>query len=385
MGNGRRIAAGIAASAALALATAVATERADAQQVFDSWAEPFVIQPVATGLSFPWGMAFLPDGSFLVTERPGRLNLVEPGTGTVTEVAGVPEVYTDGQGGLLDVIVDPDFATTGRIYFSYAEPGDNGTAGTAAASARLVLDGDAPRLEDLDVIFRQEPKVAGGEGFGSRIVRGDDGNLFVTLGERNQPALAQDTSNHLGSVVRVSPDGEVPADNPFFGQGASRPEIWSFGHSNVQGADVDPASGALWTIEHDSRGGDEVNHNLAGHNYGWPRVSYGVPGSGSDPDAEAQGLEPAVYGWNPSIAPTGLVFYHGDLFPNWRGNLFVGSLTAQALVRLELSNGEVVREERLIQGELGSIRDVSVGPEGAIYLLTDHPSGGVFRLVPPES
>lgn len=387
MGNARRSAVGIAVSALLALAPIAAPDRAIAQQIFDSWAEPFVIEPVATGLAFPWGMAFLPDGSFLVTERPGRLNLVDPATGAITAVSGVPEVYTDGQGGLLDVIVDPDFATNRRIYFTYAEPGDDGTAGTAAASARLVRAGDAPCLDDLDVIFRQEPKVAGGEGFGSRIVMADDGNLFVTLGERNQPALAQDPSNHLGSVVRVAPDGQVPGDNPFFGQSGSRPEIWSFGHSNVQGADVDPASGALWTIEHDSQGGDEVNQNLAGRNYGWPRVSYGVTASGTaaDPDAAMPGLEPAVYGWNPSISPTGLVFYDGELFPNWRGNLFVGSLTAQALVRLELDGGEVVREERLIQGELGSIRDVSVGPEGAIYLLTDRPAGGVFRLVPPES
>jgi glucose/arabinose dehydrogenase len=385
MGTARRTAVGITISAVLALAfTAAAPHRAAAQQLFDSWAEPFVIEPVATGLAFPWGMAFLPDGTFLVTERPGRLNLVAPETGTVMPVAGVPDVYTDGQGGLLDVIVGPDFQTTGRIYFTFAEPGDGGTAGTAAASARLVLDGDAPRLEDVDVIFRQEPKVAGGEGFGSRIVMADDGNLFVTLGERDHPEFAQDTSNHLGSVVRVAPDGHVPKDNPFVGQSATRPEIWSFGHSNVQGADVDPASGALWTIEHDSSGGDEVNHNLAGRNYGWPRVSYGVTTSGTSTDPAAMpGLEPAVYGWNPSISPTGLAFYDGDLFPNWRGNLFVGSLTAQALVRLELSDGAVVREERLIQGELGSIRDVSVGPEGAIYLLTDHPSGGVFRLVPP--
>ena len=367
------------------LAVTAAPAPASAQQVFDSWAEPFVIEPVATGLAFPWGMAFLPNGSFLVTERPGRLNLVDPGTGTVERVSGVPEVYAEGQGGLLDVIVDPGFDTNNRIYFTFAEPGDGGTAGTAAAKARLVLDAGAPRLEDVEVIFRQEPKVTGGESFGSRIVMGDDGNLFVTLGERSHPESAQDISNHLGSVVRVAPDGKAPRDNPFFGRSGARPEIWSYGHSDVQGADVDPASGALWTIEHDSAGGDEVNHNLAGRNYGWPRVSYGVSpsGKGADPSAATPGLEPAVYGWNPSISPTGLVFYDGALFPNWRGNLFVGSLTAQALVRLELSNGEVVREERLLQGELGSIRDVSVGPEGAIYLLTDHPSGGVFRMVPP--
>ena len=367
------------------LAVTAAPAPASAQQVFDSWAEPFVIEPVATGLAFPWGMAFLPNGSFLVTERPGRLNLVDPGTGTVERVSGVPEVYAEGQGGLLDVIVDPGFDTNNRIYFTFAEPGDGGTAGTAAAKARLVLDAGAPRLEDVEVIFRQEPKVTGGESFGSRIVMGDDGNLFVTLGERSHPESAQDISNRLGSVVRVAPDGKAPRDNPFFGRSGARPEIWSYGHSDVQGADVDPASGALWTIEHDSAGGDEVNHNLAGRNYGWPRVSYGVSpsGKGADPSAATPGLEPAVYGWNPSISPTGLVFYDGALFPHWRGNLFVGSLTAQALVRLELSNGEVVREERLLQGELGSIRDVSVGPEGAIYLLTDHPSGGVFRMVPP--
>lgn len=380
MGKARRTVVRMIAAGLVAMAAP-----ASAQQLFDSWAEPFVIEPVATGLAFPWGMAFLPDGSFLVTERPGRLNIVDPDDGTVVPVAGVPEVYTDGQGGLLDVIVDPAFATTGRIYFTFAEPGDDGTAGTAAASARLVLDDGAPRLEDVDVIFRQDPKVAGGESFGSRIVMGDDGNLFVTLGERNHPELAQDPSNHLGSVVRVRPAGGAPRDNPFIGRTDTRPEIWSYGHSNVQGADLDPASGALWTIEHDGTGGDEVNHTRAGRNYGWPRVSYGVSASGSDadPTATTPGLEPAVYGWNPSIAPTGLAFYDGDLFPNWRGNLFVGSLTAQALVRLEIRDGAIVREERLIQGELGSIRDVSVGPEGAIYLLTDRPSGGVFRLVPP--
>jgi len=345
--------------------------------------ETFLIEPVAAGLLQPWGMDFLPDGTFLVTERPGRLSLVDTRAGTVTPVDGLPEVYAEGQGGLLDVTVDPDFATTGRIFFTFAEPGENDTAGTTAACARLVLDDGPPRLEGLKIVFRQEPKVEGSENFGSRIIVADDGTLFVTLGERSQPGLAQDATNHIGAVVRVAQDGGVPADNPFVNDPDARPEIWSYGHANVQGADIDPSSGELWTVE-EAPSADEVNRTVRGGNFGWPRETYSIPPSGevepADPDAPR--FREPIHRWDPEIAPSGLVFYDGDLFPAWQGDLFLGAPAAEALIRLVMNDGKVVGEERLIQGELGHIRDVAVGPDGALYLLTDEPAGGVFRLVP---
>src|SRR5262245_11246047 len=330
-------------------------------------------------LEHPWGLAFLPDGRFLVTERPGRLRTI--GTdGRISEpLANVPEVYHRGQGGLLDVALDPDFASNRTIYISYSEPGED-SAGTAVARARLNDDG----LSDVAVIFRQQPKVKSRNHFGSRLVFAPDSTLFVTMGDRfAYREEAQNLSNDIGKIVRITRDGSAPADNPFIGRNDARPEIWSYGHRNVQGATLDPATGQLWTAEHGARGGDEINHPEAGKNYGWPVITYGVDYSG-DPIGEGTakpGMEQPVYYWDPSIAPSGMTFYTGDAFPDWRGDLFVGSLSPGGLVRLRLVAGRVTDETRYsIDGQ--RVRDVRQGPDALIYLLTDHPNGRIIRLEP---
>jgi glucose/arabinose dehydrogenase len=331
-------------------------------------------------LENPWGLAFLPDGRMLVTERPGRLRIVAA-DGTLSEpLADVPEVYHRGQGGLLDVALDPDFAANSTIYLSYSEPGDDG-AGTAVARARL---GDAG-LADLSVIFRQQPKVDSRSHFGSRLVFGRDGTLFVTMGDRYAyREEAQNLGNHIGKIVRVNRDGSVPSDNPFVGRADARPEIWSYGHRNVQGAALDPATGQLWTAEHGARGGDEINHPEAGKNYGWPVITYGVDYSGAriGEGSEKPGMEQPVHYWDPSIAPSGLTFYTGDAFPDWRGDLFLGSLKFGYLVRLDLENGKVVGEEKLLEDLDRRVRAVRQGPDGNLYLLTDEDDSAVLKLAP---
>ena len=335
------------------------------------------VDSIADGLAHPWGLAFLPDGRMLVTERPGRLRLVS-NEGKISEpVAGVPDVDPRGQGGLLDVAVDPDFSSNGLVYVSYAEAGDGG-ASTAVARGRLTDSA----LENVEVIFRQEPKVGGSNHFGSRLVFAPDGTLFVTLGERFKFEPAQDNANHLGTVVRINPDGSVPPDNPFVDTPGALPEIWSFGHRNVQGAAIDPASGALWTIEFGPRDGDELNKPEAGRNYGWPLVSWGMHYSGEDiPDPPTRpDLADAAYHWVPAISPSGMSFYDGALFPAWRGDLLIGGLSSQALVRLDMENGRVTREERIDIGD--RVRNVRQGPDGAVYLLIDSSDGEILRLTP---
>lgn len=338
----------------------------------------------AKGLVHPWGMAFLAGGRLLVTERPGRMRLIGKDGGLSPPVGNVPPVVAGGQGGLLDVVLSPDFAASNLIYFSYSEPRGQGSNGTSVARAKLVAGGEAARLDEVKVIFRQEPSTTGGLHFGSRLAFGPDGNLFVTLGERFQRDKAQDLRTHYGKVVRIRADGSVPPDNPFVNKPGVRPEIWSYGHRNIQSAAINPASGKLWTVEHGARGGDEVNIPQAGRNYGWPVITYGRDytflkiGEGT---AKA-GMEQPVYYWDPSIAPSGMAFYTGDLIPAWKGNLFVGALAGQALHRLVLSGEQVVGEERLL-GDLGErIRDVRSGPDGAIWLLTDSANGRVLRVVP---
>jgi glucose/arabinose dehydrogenase len=336
---------------------------------------------VAEGLENPWGMAFLPDGRLLVTERPGRLRIVAKDGKLGAPLAGVPAVHVINQGGLLDVALDPEFASNRLVYLSYTEPRDGGN-GTAVARGRLTDGG----LADVEVIFRQQPTVKGGHHFGSRLVFARDGRLFVTLGDRfTERARAQTLDSHLGKVVRIERDGKVPADNPFVGRKDALPEIWSYGHRNVQGAALHPATGELWTNEHGPRGGDELNRTLAGLNYGWPVVTYGVEYSGAkiSDSPTAPGIEPPVHHWVPSIATSGLLFYTGDRFPKWKGSAFVGGLASKQVARLEMDGNRVVSEERLLEGVVNErVRDVEQGPDGLIYLLTDEKKGRLLRIEP---
>lgn len=341
------------------------------------------VEKLAGPLEHPWSLAMLPDGAMLVTERPGRLRLVVDGALLPEPVAGVPRVRASGQGGLLDVALDPDFAGNRLVYLAYSEAGEGGV-GTAVARGRLVRDGAAARLEDVEVIFRQVPKVGGSAHFGARLVFAPDGKLFIGLGERQQRERAQDLRTTLGKVVRIEADGTVPADNPFAGQDGARPEIWSYGHRNIQAAALDPATGDLVTVEHGARGGDEVNRPEAGKNYGWPVITHGVDYSG-DPigiGRKAPGMEQPVYQWTPSIAPSGMAFYTGTAFPEWNGDLFVGALRGELLVRLDMQDGRVVGEERMLEGTLGRIRDVRQAPDGALLILTDARDGAIWRLGP---
>jgi glucose/arabinose dehydrogenase len=339
------------------------------------------VQTLAQGLEHPWALAFLLDGRLLVTERPGRLRSVDL-DGRVSEpLAGVPPVLARGQGGLLDIVLDPAFADNRLVYLAYAEPGEGNTAGTAMARGRL---GEG-RLEDVHVIYRQQPKVRGANHFGSRLVFTGDGSLFVTQGDRfNYRDAAQDLTSGLGKIVRIMPDGSVPRDNPFVGRAGVRPEIWSYGHRNIQSAALHPQTGQLWTVEHGARGGDELNRPEAGKNYGWPVITYGIDYSGAQigEGAVKPGMEQPVYYWDPVIAPSGMTFYTGEAFPGWQGSLLIGSLRPGLLVRLILEDGRVAREERYL-GELGErIRDVRQGPDGLLYLLTDSRQGRLLRVMP---
>ena len=341
------------------------------------------VETVASGLDHPWGFAFLPDGRILVTERPGRLRLVERDGRLSEPLTGVPTVAAQGQGGLLDVAIDPRFNDNRLVYLSFADPGDGGTSGTAVARGRLGSSG----LENVEVIYRQQPKVSSGGHFGSRLVFARDGKLFVTQGDRQRSSFrqqAQDLSSGVGKVVRINPDGTIPRDNPFVGRNDARPEIWSYGHRNVQAAALHPETGQLWTVEHGARGGDELNHPEAGKNYGWPTITYGVDYSGATigEGTERAGMEQPVYYWDPVIAPSGMTFYTGDAYPGWKGSAFIGSMTPGALVRLTLENGRVTREERYLGDLRARIRDVQQGPDGLLYLITDASDGQLLRVVP---
>jgi glucose/arabinose dehydrogenase len=370
------------AGLALALSTASAAAQLTKAPPQKSQ-RPITAETVAHGLAHPWGLAFLPDGRLLVTERPGRLRLLSRQGRASPPIAGVPEVYASGQGGLLDVALAPDFANSSWLYLSYAEPRGGGKNGTTVARAKLVAAGEGARLEDTQVIFRQQPAYASSHHFGSRLVFMPDGSLFVTAGERfSQREEAQNPSNHIGKLMRLEPDGAAYPDNPK--PPGWRPEVWSIGHRNVQAAALNPASGKLWTVEHGARGGDEINIPEAGKNYGWPVISYGrnYDGSKIGVGTRKAGLEQPVYYWDPSIAPSGAAFYTGRLFPEWQGNLFVGALAGQALHRLVLDGDKVVGEEILLSDLGARIRDVREGADGALWLLTDEDNGRVLRLVP---
>ena len=352
-----------------------------AAQTFDSEQATLELETVADGLEHPWGLAFLPDGRMLVTERPGRLRVVDR-DGRVSEpVSGVPEVYASGQGGLLDVILGPEYGETQRIYLSYAEPGEGG-GGTAVARARLDLEDLA--LTDVEVIFRQQPKTRGGRHFGSRLVFKPDGTLFITIGDRGERERAQNLTINRAQVIRIEPDGDIPRDNPFVGVEGRLPEVWSYGHRNAQGAALHPESQELWIHEHAAQGGDEVNIAEAGKNYGWPTIHYGEDyGGGQFGEAtKKEGLEQPIYYWDPSIAPSGMDFYTSDKVPAWTGDLFVGALAFRMLVRLDVENGRIIHEERLLEEVGERIRAVDQGLDGSLYLLTDAPNGRVLRLTP---
>ena len=337
----------------------------------------------AKGLVHPWGMAFLPDGRVLVTERPGRMRLISKAGQPSPPLKGVPQVFASGQGGLLDVVVNPDFASSGLITFSYSEPRGQGANGTTVARAKLSGDEDAARLDDVKVIFRQEPATSGGLHFGSRLAFARDGNLFVTLGERFQRDKAQDLGNHYGKVVRIRPDGSVPPDNPFVNKAGAKPEIWSYGHRNLQSAAINPATGKLWTVEHGARGGDEVNVPQAGKNYGWPVITYGREYSGEliSPQPVREGMEQPFTFWSPSPGLSGMVFYTGDKFP-WKGQLILGALAGTGLYRVGMNEKGLLGREAMLTTLRQRIRDVRQGPDGFLYLVVDANPGGILRLEP---
>ena len=334
----------------------------------------------AQGLEHPWGLAFLPDGGMLVTERGGRLRIVGRNGALSDPLDGVPQVRTGGQGGLLDVALSPTFAQDRLVYLSFSEPGDGG-AGTAVARGRLGERG----LEGTQTVWRQQPKVTSSIHWGSRLVFRPDGTLFVTLGDRSSRDHVQDLSSTIGKLVRINADGTIPRDNPFVGRDGIRPEIWSYGHRNVQGAALD-AHGQLWTVEHGARGGDELNNPQAGRNYGWPVITYGVDYSGAKigVGTARPGMEQPLYYWDPVIAPSGATFYSGEAFPDWRGDLLVGSLNPGGLVRLRLGGGRVTSETLYTIDPGERVRAVRQGPDGMIYVLTDSPRGRVIRLEPPR-
>lgn len=339
-------------------------------------------ETIASGLDHPWGLAFLTGGRFLVTERSGQMRVVGADGRLGAPLAGLPKVAAGGQGGLLDVVLDSGFASNRTLYFCFSEPGNGGNS-TALARARLAADDSG--LEDVRVIFSQKPKFQSAQHFGCRIVEARDGTLFLTLGDRfRRMQDAQTLDNHHGKVVRVRKDGGVPRDNPFLDRAGALPEIWSYGHRNAQGATLGP-DGAFWMHEHGPQGGDEINVPQAGRNYGWPVITYGENyGGGAIGEGITQraGLEQPLHYWTPSIAPSGMVFLTSDRYgANWRGDLFLGSLKFGYLARLELANGRVAREEKLLQG-VGRVRDVRQGPDGLLYLLTDAGDGKLVRVLP---
>lgn len=377
------LAAGVACSGS-PQATAQPGEPGEAQRSPSPASTPNVVmaETVASGLERPWALEFLPDGRMLVTERPGRLRIVETNGTVSAPVTGVPAVQAVGQGGLLDVALSPDFATDPWVYLSFSEPGPGG-ASTAVARGRL----SGNSLTDVQVIYSQVPKVGGTGHYGSRIVFANDGNLFVTHGDRQCCSdQSQDLDAGIGKVVRIAPDGSIPSDNPFTGRADARPEIWSLGHRNAQAGALHPTTGELWTVEHGARGGDELNNPKRGLNYGWPVITYGVDYSGASigVGTTQEGMEQPVYYWDPVIAPSGMAFYTGTQIPGWQGSILIGSLSPGGLVRLEMTNGRVSREERYLRELNERFRDVKQGPDGFVYAVTDNVNGRVLRIRPVQ-
>lgn len=380
------IVAGISAQSAVNPAREIATERSEDVA--------FRVAQLVTGLDHPWSLAFLPDGSALVTERPGRLLHVTGVSGSrqagaaarqVRDVRGLPDISDNGQGGLLDIVVDANFQRNRRVYFTYSSRYQFGD-GTTLARARLDLaEGDGPRLVEVEELFRMSNSSFGGRHFGSRLAFGSDGTLYMTIGDRGDRDRAQDLGDHAGTVLRFNRDGSVPADNPFVGRSDALPEIYSYGHRNAQGMALNPDTGEIWLHEHGPRGGDEINIVRPALNYGWPVVSYGgeyATGRQVGEGTSKPGMEEPLLHWTPSIAPSGMTFYTGTVFDAWQGDIFVGALAGEHLRRGVMNGSEVVSQEVLLQDVVGRIRDVRTGPDGLIYLITDEDNGGLYRLEP---
>jgi glucose/arabinose dehydrogenase len=369
------------AAVALALIAAISLSCAGENRPSQSEKHNFNIVTLVEGLQNPWSIAWLPDGRMLVTERAGRLRIVSKDFRLDPQhVEGLPEIVVRGQGGLFDVAPHPEYKENGWIYISYNGAGEGGH-GTELMRAKL----DGHRLVDQRVLFRLQPKSRTDLHFGGRIVFDGKGHVFLTLGERGEMHRAQRLDDHAGSVIRLNEDGSVPKDNPFMNRKDAKPEKFTYGDRNMQGAALHPKTGELWTHEHGPQGGDEINIMRAGRNYGWPVITYGAnygTGTKIGEGTHKQGMEQPIYYWVPSIAPSGMAFYEGDKFPNWRGNLLVGSLKDEMLVRLELDGEKVTKEERLMKGAIGRIRDVRIGPDGYVYLLSDERRGVLARLEP---
>ncbi len=360
-----------------ACATRVEANETVVRERIESEAATFRVVRVVSGLENPWAVAFLPDGRKLITERAGRLNVLE--NGELTRITGLPTITPGGQGGLLDVALHPAYEQTGWIYFSYAAPTRTGR-GTHLARARL----SSTALTDLEILFEMDPGTTRGQHFGSRIVFDRDGYLYLTIGDRGEMNRAQDIMDHAGTTIRLHDDGRVPSDNPFAGRNDALPEIYTYGNRNAQGMALHPETGVVWQNEHGPQGGDEINIIRSGLNYGWPVVTHGEQYGGGTIGVgeEAPGMEPPVIDWTPSIAPSGMTFYTGSNFPGWNGDIFVGALAGQHLRRVVLDGDQVVHQESLLQGTIGRIRDVRTGPDGNLWLLTDARNGGLYRLEP---
>ena len=373
------------ASTAEAKDTAVVAPSQKPAQALASQAGVMEVTEVARGLEHPWAMTFLPDGSLLVTERAGRLRKVGTDGSISAPLAGVPTVFAEGQGGLLDVALSPNFASDQRVYLSYAEPGENGSAGTAVAYATLTATG----LENLKVIYQQQPKLVGPNHFGSRLAFDGQGHLFISQGERNDRPTSQKLDMLQGKLVRLDLEGNVPKGKPFVGQAGARPEIWSYGHRNMQGMAIDPRTGKLWQSEHGPRGGDEINLPQPGKNYGWPIITHGINYSGMRiPEAigsAKEGMEPPYHVWEKSPGLSGMAFYTGRPGNPWNDSLFLGSLAESNLIRLTLQGDKIVGEERLLKEVGERVRDVRVGPDDNLYVLTDEEDGKLLRIQPPKA